>query len=117
MRRRRAFRSDIGGCNSLALDDKNHILFAAYAVSGNRPVPPPKPTMVILSAVDGNPARAAARRRLRRRRVRSVDHDVQLAAAVAIVKEKVPPASRSAEPQHMAGAHAHLRQQDNHVLT
>jgi DNA-binding beta-propeller fold protein YncE len=44
---------DIGGCNGLALDDRNHILFAACAVSGNPPVQPPKPTMVILSAVDG----------------------------------------------------------------
>jgi DNA-binding beta-propeller fold protein YncE len=44
---------DIGGCNGLALDAKNHVLFAACAVSGNPPVQPPKPTMVILSAVDG----------------------------------------------------------------
>ncbi|MCU1382436.1 MAG: hypothetical protein JWL71_1133 [Acidobacteria bacterium] len=44
---------DIGGCNGLALDDKNHVLFAACAISGNPPVQPPKPTMVILSAVDG----------------------------------------------------------------
>jgi DNA-binding beta-propeller fold protein YncE len=44
---------DIGGCNGLALDEKNHVLFAACAVSGNPPVQPPKPTMVILSAVDG----------------------------------------------------------------
>ena len=44
---------DIGGCNGLALDAKNHVLFAACAISGNPPVQPPKPTMVILSAVDG----------------------------------------------------------------
>jgi hypothetical protein len=44
---------DIGGCNGLALDDKNHVLFAACAISGNPPVQPPKPTMVVLSAVDG----------------------------------------------------------------
>jgi YVTN family beta-propeller protein len=44
---------DIGGCNGLALDDKNHVLFAACAVSGDPPVQPPQPTMVILSAVDG----------------------------------------------------------------
>ena len=44
---------DIGGCNGLALDATNHVLFAACAVSGNPPVQPPKPTMVIMSAVDG----------------------------------------------------------------
>ena len=44
---------DVGGCNGLALDDKNHILFAACAVSGNPPVVPPKPLMVVLSALDG----------------------------------------------------------------
>jgi YVTN family beta-propeller protein len=44
---------DIGGCNGLALDAKNQVLFAACAISGNPPVQPPKPTMVILSAKDG----------------------------------------------------------------
>jgi DNA-binding beta-propeller fold protein YncE len=44
---------DIGGCNGLALDNKNHVLFAACAISGNPPVQPPKPTMVIMSATDG----------------------------------------------------------------
>ena len=44
---------DIGGCNGLALDAKNRVLFAACAISGNPPAQPPKPTMVILSAVDG----------------------------------------------------------------
>ena len=44
---------DIGGCNGLALDAKNGILFASCAISGNPPVQPPKPTMVIMSAVDG----------------------------------------------------------------
>jgi DNA-binding beta-propeller fold protein YncE len=44
---------DIGGCNGLALDGKNHVLFAACAISGNPPVQPPKPTMVIMSATDG----------------------------------------------------------------
>ena len=44
---------DIGGCNGLALDEKNHVLFAACAVSGNPPVQPPQPTMVILGADDG----------------------------------------------------------------
>jgi DNA-binding beta-propeller fold protein YncE len=44
---------DVGGCNGLAFDAKNLVLFAACAISGNPPVQPPKPTMVILSAVDG----------------------------------------------------------------
>jgi DNA-binding beta-propeller fold protein YncE len=44
---------DIGGCNGLALDDKNHVLFAACAISGDPPVQPPQPTMVVLSATDG----------------------------------------------------------------
>lgn len=44
---------DIGGCNGLAMDQKNRILFAACAISGNPPVQPPKPTMVILGAADG----------------------------------------------------------------
>ena len=44
---------DIGGCNGLAMDQKNRILFAACAISGNPPVQPPKPTMVIMSAADG----------------------------------------------------------------
>jgi len=44
---------DIGGCNGLALDAKTHVLFAACAISGDPPVQPPQPTMVILSADDG----------------------------------------------------------------
>ncbi len=44
---------DKGGCNGLALDVKNQILFAACARSGNPPVQPPNPMMVILSATDG----------------------------------------------------------------
>jgi DNA-binding beta-propeller fold protein YncE len=44
---------DKGGCNGLALDNKNHVLFAACARSGNPPANPPQPMMVILSAVDG----------------------------------------------------------------
>jgi DNA-binding beta-propeller fold protein YncE len=44
---------DIGGCNGLALDAKNRVLFAACAVSGNPPAQPPQPTMVVLSADDG----------------------------------------------------------------
>jgi len=42
-----------GGCNGLALDNRNHVLFAACARSGNPPADPPKPQMVILSATDG----------------------------------------------------------------
>ena len=44
---------DKGGCNGLALDAKNHVLFAACAVSGNPPTLPPQPMMVILSSEDG----------------------------------------------------------------
>lgn len=44
---------DKGRCNGLALDAKNHVLFAACASSGNPPAQPPKPMMVILSAKDG----------------------------------------------------------------
>ena len=44
---------DKGRCNGLALDAKNHVLFAACANSGNPPAQPPKPMMVILSAKDG----------------------------------------------------------------
>src|SRR5881397_2178658 len=34
---------DKGGCNGLALDGKNHVLFAACARSGNPPTVPPQP--------------------------------------------------------------------------
>ena len=44
---------DKGGCNGLALDIKNSILFAACGRSGNPPVQPAQPMMVILSAKDG----------------------------------------------------------------
>lgn len=44
---------DKGGCNGLALDVKNSILFAACGRSGNPPVQPAQPMMVILSAKDG----------------------------------------------------------------
>ena len=54
---------DKGRCNGLALDAKNHVLFAACANSGNPPAQPPQPQapqpqapqpmMVILSATDG----------------------------------------------------------------
>jgi len=44
---------DKGGCNGLALDAKNHVLFAACARSGNPPATPPQPMMVILSSDDG----------------------------------------------------------------
>jgi len=48
------FAEKAGRCNGLALDTKNHVLFAACgqaagAVAGG----PPTPTMVIMSAVDG----------------------------------------------------------------
>src|SRR5438552_2622326 len=42
---------DVGGCNGLALDTKNRILFAACARSGNPPAAEPK--MVILRADNG----------------------------------------------------------------
>jgi len=44
---------DKGGCNGLALDVKNQVLFAACGRSGNPPVQPAQPMMVILSAKDG----------------------------------------------------------------
>ena len=44
---------DKGGCNGLALDVKNQILFAACGRSGNPPVQPAQPMMVILTAKDG----------------------------------------------------------------
>ena len=44
---------DKGGCNGLALDVKNQVLFAACGRSGNPPTQPPQPMMVILSARDG----------------------------------------------------------------
>jgi DNA-binding beta-propeller fold protein YncE len=44
---------DHGGCNGLALDAKNRVLFAACARSGAPPNATPNPTMVILSADDG----------------------------------------------------------------
>src|SRR6202011_2209297 len=44
---------DKGGCNGLALDAKNHVLFAACARSGNPPADPAQPMMVILSSDDG----------------------------------------------------------------
>jgi len=44
---------DKGGCNGLAMDVKNRVLFAACARSGNPPANPPQPMMVVLSATDG----------------------------------------------------------------
>jgi DNA-binding beta-propeller fold protein YncE len=44
---------DKGGCNGLAMDVKNHVLFAACARSGNPPAQPAQPMMVVLSADDG----------------------------------------------------------------
>jgi DNA-binding beta-propeller fold protein YncE len=40
-------------CNGLALDAKNHVLFAACGQSGEPPVTPPQPMMVVLDARDG----------------------------------------------------------------
>ncbi|HWH52123.1 MAG TPA: hypothetical protein VN651_11320 [Gemmatimonadaceae bacterium] len=45
--------ADAGRCNGLALDAKNHVLFAACAVSGNPPAQPPAPVMVVLDAENG----------------------------------------------------------------
>jgi DNA-binding beta-propeller fold protein YncE len=42
---------DKGGCNGLAIDVKNEILFAACSRSGNPPSP--QPMMVVMSAKDG----------------------------------------------------------------
>jgi DNA-binding beta-propeller fold protein YncE len=50
-----------GGCNGLALDAQNHVLFAACARTGAPPqppqlgqtAPPPQPMMVIMSSDDG----------------------------------------------------------------
>lgn len=44
---------DKGGCNGLALDARNHVLFAACARAGNPPAQPAQPMMVILSSDDG----------------------------------------------------------------
>ncbi len=44
---------DKGGCNGLALDPKNRILFAACSRSGSEGSQTAQPTMVILSAKDG----------------------------------------------------------------
>ena len=44
---------DKGRCNGLALDNKNHVLFASCATSGNPPAQPPQPMMVILGVADG----------------------------------------------------------------
>ncbi|SEF52339.1 hypothetical protein SAMN05421819_0297 [Bryocella elongata] len=42
---------DKGGCNGLALDAKNSVLFAACSRAGTPPAP--QPTMVVMSAKDG----------------------------------------------------------------
>ena len=44
---------DKGGCNGLALDAKNRVLFAACGRSGNPPTIPAQPMMVVLSAETG----------------------------------------------------------------
>ena len=45
---------DKGGCNGLAMDVRNHVLFAACARSGNPPAQPAQPMMVVLSSDDGH---------------------------------------------------------------
>jgi DNA-binding beta-propeller fold protein YncE len=45
--------TDKGGCNGLAMDIRNQVLFAACGRSGNPPAQPAQPMMVILSARDG----------------------------------------------------------------
>jgi DNA-binding beta-propeller fold protein YncE len=45
---------DKGGCNGLAMDVKNQVLFAACGRSGNPPTQPAQPMMVIMSSVDGH---------------------------------------------------------------
>ena len=44
---------DKGGCNGLAIDAKNEVLFAACGRSGNPPAQPAQPMMVVMSAKDG----------------------------------------------------------------
>jgi DNA-binding beta-propeller fold protein YncE len=44
---------DVGRCNGLSLDVKNHVLFAACAASGTPRVQPATPLMVIMSSNDG----------------------------------------------------------------
>jgi DNA-binding beta-propeller fold protein YncE len=44
---------DKGGCNGLAMDARNRVLFAACGRSGNPPSVPAQPMMVVLSATDG----------------------------------------------------------------
>lgn len=44
---------DKGHCNGLALDPKNHVLFAACGNSGTPPAEPAQPMMVVMNAKDG----------------------------------------------------------------
>ena len=44
---------DVGRCNGLALDVKNHMLFAACAASGRPRTQPGTPLMVVMNANDG----------------------------------------------------------------
>ena len=44
---------DKGGCNGLAFDARNRVLFAACARSGNPPTDPPQPAMIVLGADTG----------------------------------------------------------------
>ncbi len=83
---------DKGGCNGLALDAKNQVLFAACGRSGNPPTP---------AADDGHPEREgrqdphqpSARRRIRRSRIQPATMEAFSThgnGTMTIVKEKSP---------------------------
>ena len=132
---------DNGGCNGLALDVKNQILFAACAAVGPAPArgtpgqpapPPPAPdpnakppqTFVILSAKDGtDPREAAARRQFRRRGVQPGDD-----GSVQHARQRHDDHRQGEEPDEFRGragpedlaverrAHDRVRQQDGPSL-
>ena len=114
---------DKGACNGLALDAKNHVLFAACAISGNPPAMPPAPMMVVLSSDDGrilttlplagasdgavfNPATMEA-------------FSTHSNGTLSVVKEKSPASFEVAQTvQTMTGARTvTLDSKTNHVLT
>ena len=134
---------DNGGCNGLAIDVKNQILFAACSAVGPAPArgtpgqpapagPPPAPdpnakppqTFVILSAKDGKIlAEAAARRQFRRRSVQSGDD-----GSVQHARQRHDDHRQGEEPDEFRGgagpedvaierrAHDRVRQQDGPSL-